>query len=168
VVLARPAQRFALKGNQTAGTEAFIAVGTDRVPGDLFVVEAETRIARTNARLAAPAAALAGSGSNFTGSSFSGGGTVGCSGNTSSTDTGTVGGGGGSAAVLSHGTTRPWPQSQKIVAPTELSGRPCTLPHCLHPNQIIARRSTQCVVTDHYRSILKLSTALRICGSRRL
>jgi hypothetical protein len=43
----------------------------------------------------------------------------------------------GAAMVLSHGTTLGWPQSQKIVAPTAVSGRPCCLPHCLQANQIM-------------------------------
>ena len=43
----------------------------------------------------------------------------------------------GAAAVLSHGTTLAWPQSQKIVAPMDVSGRPCVLPHFLQVNQIM-------------------------------
>src|SRR5207253_4216019 len=49
---------------------------------------------------------------------------------------------GGSGAVLSHGTRFPCPHSQKIVVPTELSGRPCVLPHCLQANQIMRRPSS--------------------------
>src|SRR5207253_5107871 len=43
----------------------------------------------------------------------------------------------GAAAVLSQGTTLPWPQSQKISAPTDDSGRPSVFWHLLQENQII-------------------------------
>jgi hypothetical protein len=49
----------------------------------------------------------------------------------------TTGGATGGVVVLSHGTVLPWPQSQKIIVPAELSERLWILLHCLQVNQII-------------------------------
>src|ERR1017187_7127535 len=48
-----------------------------------------------------------------------------------------TGGAADSAAVLSHGTVLPLPQSQNTIVPAEVSGRLCVLPHFLQVNQII-------------------------------
>src|SRR5437867_2321152 len=55
-----------------------------------------------------------------------------------STGASTTGRCSGSAAVLSHGTVRLWPQAQNTMAPAEFSGRPRTFLHFLHSNQIMA------------------------------